>query len=376
MLHSKLPNVGTTIFTTMSALAVKHNAINLAQGFPNFAIDSQLQNCIIEAANANAHQYAPMAGLPTLREQIAALVEKQYNRSLGPDQVLITAGATQAIFTAIQALVHAGEEVVILDPSYDCYEAPISLSGARPVRIPLGPDFKPDWKRIAAAITPQTRMLITNNPHNPSGTIWDSQDFAALDALMQAHPQLLLFSDEVYEFICFEEQFRSINEFASIRERAIIVSSFGKTFHITGWKVGYLICSPELMKEIHKVHQFLVFSVNSVAQHALSAYLDRVDVNLLGSFYQQKRDFFRAGLLKSRFELLPAQGSYFQVASFAAISDLPDTRFCEELTIEHGVAAIPLSVFNEDGADRKLIRFCYAKTTETLQAATERLCKI
>jgi methionine aminotransferase len=244
MLHSKLPNVGTTIFTTMSALAVKHNAINLAQGFPNFAIDSQLQNCIIEAANANAHQYAPMAGLPTLREQIAALVEKQYNRSLGPDQVLVTAGATQAIFTAIQALVHAGEEVVILDPSYDCYEAPISLSGARPVRIPLGPDFKPDWKRISAAITPQTRMLITNNPHNPSGTIWDSQDFAALDALMQAHPQLLLLSDEVYEFICFEEQFRSINEFASIRERAIIVSSFGKTFHITGWKVGYLICSP------------------------------------------------------------------------------------------------------------------------------------
>jgi methionine aminotransferase len=360
----------------MSALAVKHNAINLAQGFPNFAIDSQLQNCLIEAANANAHQYAPMAGLLALREQITALVEKQYSRSLGPDQVLVTAGATQAIFTAIQALVHAGEEVVILDPSYDCYEAPIRLSGARPVRIPLGPDFKPDWNRIAAAITAQTRMLITNNPHNPSGTIWDGQDFLALEALMQAHPNLLLLSDEVYEYISFEEQFRSINEFASIRERAIIVSSFGKTFHITGWKVGYLICSPELMKEVHKVHQFLVFSVNSIAQHALSAYLDRVDVNLLGSFYQQKRDFFRAGLLKSRFELLPAQGSYFQVASFAAISDLPDTRFCEELTIEHGVAAIPLSVFNEDGADRKLIRFCYAKTTETLQAATERLCKI
>jgi methionine aminotransferase len=219
-------------------------------------------------------------------------------------------------------------------------------------------------------------MLITNNPHNPSGTIWDSQDFAALDALMQAHPQLLLLSDEVYEFISFEDQFKSIHEFPAIRARAIIISSFGKTFHITGWKIGYLITSPELMNEIHKVHQFLVFSVNSVAQYALSAYLDQVDVNLLGPFYQQKRDFFRAGLLNSRFELLPAQGSYFQVASFAAISDLPDTRFCEELTIEHGVAAIPLSVFNEDGADRKLIRFCYAKTTETLQAATERLCRI
>lgn len=360
----------------MSALAAKHSAINLAQGFPNFAIDAQLQNCLIKAVHANAHQYAPMAGLLALREQIAALVKKQYNRSLGPEQVLVTAGATQAIFTTIQALVHAGEDVVILDPCYDCYEAPIRLSGARPVRIPLGLDFKPDWNRIAASITPQTRMLITNNPHNPSGTIWDSQDFVALEALMQAHPNLLLLSDEVYEFISFEDQFKSIHEFPSIQDRAIIVSSFGKTFHITGWKVGYLICNPELMKEIHKVHQFLVFSVNSIAQHALSAYLNQVDVNLLGSFYQQKRDFFREGLLKSRFELLPAQGSYFQVASFAAISDLPDTRFCEELTIEHGVAAIPLSVFNEDGLDRKLIRFCYAKTTETLQAATERLCKI
>jgi methionine aminotransferase len=376
MLHSKLPHVGTTIFTTMSALAAEHNAINLAQGFPNFPIDEQLQACLIEAANAGAHQYAPMAGLAPLREKITTLVKDQYKRSLDPEQVLITAGATQAIFTAIQALVHVGEEVIILDPSYDCYEAPILLAGAQPKRIPLAADFKPDWNRIAAAITPKTKMLITNNPHNPSGTIWDVQDFQALEALLQAHPQLLLISDEVYEYISFEDQFKSINEFASIRERAIIVSSFGKTFHITGWKVGYLICSAELMREIHKVHQFLVFSVNSIAQHALSAYLDRVDVNLLGSFYQQKRDFFRAGLLKSRFELLPAQGSYFQVASFANISDLPDTRFCEELTIQHGVAAIPLSVFNENGEDRKLIRFCYAKTTETLATASERLCKI
>lgn len=360
----------------MSALAVKYNAINLAQGFPNFAIDAQLQNCLIEAANANAHQYAPMAGLLTLREQIAALVEKQYKRLLDPEQVLITAGATQAIFTTIQALVHAGEDVVILDPSYDCYEAPIILAGAQPKRIPLAADFKPNWKRIAAAITPKTKMLITNNPHNPSGTIWDEQDFQALEALLQAHPQLLLLSDEVYEYISFEDQFKSINAYPNIRERAIIVSSFGKTFHITGWKVGYLICSTELMREIHKVHQFLVFSVNSIAQHALSAYLDRVDVSLLGAFYKEKRDFFRACLLKSRFELLPAQGSYFQVASFSNISDLPDTRFCEELTIQHGVAAIPLSVFNENGEDRKLIRFCYAKTTETLAAASERLCKI
>ena len=376
MLHSKLPHVGTTIFTTMSALAAKHHAINLAQGFPNFPIDEQLQSCLIETASTGAHQYAPMAGLPDLREKICSLVKKQYNRSVQPEQVLITAGATQAIFTAIQALVHVGEQVIVLDPSYDCYEAPIQLSGAHPVRIPLDHNFKPDWSRIAEAITPKTRMLIINNPHNPSGTIWDAQDYLALEALMQAHPQLILLSDEVYEYITFEDAFKSINEYPTICERAIIVSSFGKTFHITGWKVGYLICSDDLMLEIHKVHQFLVFSVNSIAQHALSAYLNRVDVNLLGSFYQEKRDLFRAGLANSRFNLLPAQGSYFQVASFEDIAALSDTQFCEELTIKHGVAAIPLSVFNANGEDRKLIRFCYAKTTETLQAATERLCKI
>jgi methionine aminotransferase len=376
MLQSKFPHVGTTIFTTMSALANQHNAINLAQGFPNFPIDQQLQECLIEAAQANAHQYAPMAGVLELRQKITTLIATQYQRVIQPDQVLITAGATQAIFTAIQALVHAGEEVVILDPSYDCYEAPIRLAGAEPIRIPLDQNFKPDWSRIAAAITSKTRMLITNNPHNPSGTIWDAQDYLALEELMQANPELILLSDEVYEYITFEDAFKSINECPAIRDRAIIVSSFGKTFHITGWKVGYLVCSPSLMAEIHKVHQFLVFSVNSIAQHALCAYLDHVDVSLLGSFYKEKRDLFRAALANSRFELLPAQGSYFQVASYAGISGLPDTLFCKELTIDHGVAAIPLSVFNANGADRKLIRFCYAKTTATLQAATERLCRI
>lgn len=360
----------------MSALAAKHQAINLAQGFPNFPIDEQLQACLIETANAGAHQYAPMAGFPDLREKICTLVKKQYNRSVQPEQVLITAGATQAIFTVIQALVHVGEEVIILDPSYDCYEAPIQLSGALPVRIPLDHNFKPDWSGIAAAITPKTRMLITNNPHNPSGTIWDAHDYLALEALMEAHPKLILLSDEVYEYITFDDAFKSINEYPAICDRAIIVSSFGKTFHITGWKVGYLICNLELMAEIHKVHQYLVFSVNSIAQHALSAYLDLVDVNLLRDFYKEKRDYFRSALAKSRFDLLPAQGSYFQVASYVDISDLPDTQFCEELTIKHGVAAIPLSVFNASGEDRKLIRFCYAKTTETLQVATERLCKI
>ena len=376
MLASKLPHVGTTIFTTMSALAQQYNAINLAQGFPNFEIDAVLQNCLIEAAQSNAHQYAPMPGLLELRMQIVALIAQQYQRNIDPNEVLVTAGATQAIFTSIQALVHPGQEVIILDPSYDCYEAPVVLAGAQPIRIPLGLDFRPNWAQIRASITANTRMLITNNPHNPSGTIWDANDFEALESIMQDFPDLLLLSDEVYEFIAFEQSHQSIHQRAQIRKRAIIVSSFGKTFHITGWKMGYLVCAPDLMKEIHKVHQFLVFSVNSVAQLALANYLSQVKIDSLATFYMQKRDQFREGMHKGRFDLLPAQGSYFQVASYAAISDEPDTDFCIRLTKEYGVAAIPLSVFNANGEDRKFIRFCYAKTAPTLEAAIERLCSI
>jgi methionine aminotransferase len=317
-----------------------------------------------------------MPGLLELRMQIVALIAQQYKRNIDPNEVLVTAGATQAIFTSIQALVHPGQEVIILDPSYDCYEAPVVLAGAQPIRIPLGLDFRPNWAQIRASITANTRMLITNNPHNPSGTIWDANDFEALESIMQDFPDLLLLSDEVYEFIAFEQSHQSIHQRAQIRKRAIIVSSFGKTFHITGWKMGYLVCAPDLMKEIHKVHQFLVFSVNSVAQLALANYLAQVKIESLATFYMQKRDQFREGMHKSRFDLLPAQGSYFQVASYAAISDEPDTDFCIRLTKEYGVAAIPLSVFNANGEDRKLIRFCYAKTAPTLEAAIERLCSI
>lgn len=373
---SKLPHVGTTIFTTMSALAQECGAINLAQGFPNFEIDPLLQECLIEAVNANAHQYAPMAGLVSLRGQIAELIAKQYKRSIDISEILVTAGATQAIFTTIQALVHRGDEVVILDPSYDCYEAPVLLSGATPVRLPLNANFKPDWDLISAHMSTRTRLLIINNPHNPSGTIWDESDFLALESIMSAHPDLLLLSDEVYEFIAFSNSHQSINQRALIRDRAIIVSSFGKTFHITGWKLGYIVCPIALMKEIHKVHQFLVFSVNSVAQHALALYLKRVDVASLSEFYRKKRDLFKSGMAKSRFELLPSQGSYFQVASYSSISTEPDTDFCIRLAKDFGVAAIPLSVFNANGEDRNLIRFCYAKTDDTLTAAIDKLCKI
>ncbi|MEN9743456.1 MAG: hypothetical protein RLZZ65_1261 [Bacteroidota bacterium] len=376
MLTSKLPHVGTTIFTTMSALAQEHGAINLAQGFPNFPIDPLLEQHLLSAATQNVHQYAPMQGLPALREEIASLIFRQYDREISSQEILVTAGATQAIFTIIQALVFSGEEVIILDPSYDCYEAPVLLSGARPIRLPLTDTFDPDWALIENSISDHTKLLIVNNPHNPSGKVWCAADFEALERIMQRFPKLLLLSDEVYEFISFTGTHQSIHQRSAIRERSIVVSSFGKTFHVTGWKIGYLVCPAPIMQEILKVHQFLVFCVNSLMQHALANYLREVDVNELKSFYQQKRDLFRQGLAKSRFELLPAEGSYFQVVSFKGISDLSDVDFCRELTIQHGVAAIPLSVFNADGKDEQLIRFCFAKTDETLHAAIDKLCKI
>lgn len=376
MSASKLPHVGTTIFTTMSALAQKHGAINLAQGFPNFPIDPQLQAQLVRVSQENAHQYAPLQGLVTLREKVANLIDRQYKREVDSDEILITAGATQAIFTIIQALVFPGEEVIILDPSYDCYEAPVYLAGAKSIRLPLTATFDPDWDLIEASLNERTKILIINNPHNPSGKIWQESDFVALERLMERFPKLLLLSDEVYEFITFEKRHQSIHERSAIRERSIIVSSFGKTFHITGWKIGYLVCPKALMTEILKVHQFLVFCVNSVAQHALDAYLDLVDVNSLSAFYQQKRDSFRIGLKNSRFTLLPAEGSYFQVADYSAISKQSDVEFCQELTVKHGVAAIPISVFNANAHDASLIRFCFAKTEDTLQEAIEKLCTI
>jgi methionine aminotransferase len=374
---SKLPHVGTTIFTVMSKLAMEHNAINLSQGFPNFPVDEQLTDILQRIAKDSIHQYAPMAGYPPLLAKISGMIQRCYDRSVVPEtELLVTAGATQAIYASIQALVHAGEEVLILDPSYDCYEPPVILTGAKPIRIPLNDDFTPNWESIEQAITPKTRMLIVNNPHNPSGRILSLEDMEQLEKVMENHPNLLLLSDEVYEFITFEERHISANTRQKLIDRTIVVSSFGKTFHITGWKVGYLVAPEQLMIEIKKVHQFLVFSVNSVAQVALSEYLDKVDVLQLGSFYQDKRDLFRKLITESRFELLPSEGSYFQVASYANISQEADTEFCKRLVLEHGVATIPLSVFNADGKDLNLIRFCFAKDNDTLTQAAERLCKI
>lgn len=374
---SKLPHVGTTIFTVMSKLAVEHNAINLSQGFPNFPVDDQLTDILARIAKDPIHQYAPMGGYPPLLTKIGSMIERVYGRKNDPlSEILVTAGATQAIFTCIQALVNPGEEVIILDPSYDCYEPPVILTGAMPIRIALNDDFTPNWERIEKAINSRTKMLIVNNPHNPSGKILDENDLIQLERILEKNPQVVLLSDEVYEFITFENKHISVNTREFLRKRSVIVSSFGKTFHITGWKIGYMIAPESMMIEIKKVHQFLVFCVNSVAQVALSEYLDKIDVTQLGKFYMEKRDTFRELMKSSRFELLPSEGSYFQVASYANISDESDVDFCKRLVLEHGVATIPLSVFNADGRDQKLIRFCFAKTDETLIQAAERLCKI
>lgn len=376
-LTSKLPNVGTTIFTVMSKMAVDHNAINLSQGFPNFPIDPVLVELLQQKASENIHQYNPMAGNLNLMFEIGKLILSSYNRSVSiQDELLVTAGATQAIFTTIQALVGRGEEVIILDPSYDCYESPIVLAGGIPKRISLNDEFLPDWDLINAAVNEKTKLIITNNPHNPSGRIWTESDMKELENLLIKHPNLLVLSDEVYEYIAFENKHLSVHSNEFLRSRSIVVSSFGKTFHITGWKIGYLVAPEFIMKEIKKVHQFLVFCVNSVAQSVLADYLPMVKTESLGKFYQEKRDFFRKRMQSSRFELMHCEGTYFQLASYEAISEESDIDFTKRLVTEFGVATIPLSVFNSDLKDRKMIRFCFAKDDETLIQATARLCKI
>jgi methionine aminotransferase len=376
-MQSKLPKVGTTIFTTMSKMAADFNAINLSQGFPNFAIDPILEDLLQKNSRENVHQYAPMAGLPVLLEAIATTIKSTYGRTIHPTtELLVTAGATQGIFTTIQALVGFGDEVVIIDPAYDCYEPAIILAGGKPIHVAMKADFTIDWLEIRNVISQKTKLLIVNNPHNPSGRVMDQADLDSLTNVMRDYPNLLLLSDEVYEYITYEQAHLSANLVPEIYDRTIIISSFGKTFHITGWKMGYLVAPEKLMVEIKKVHQFLVFSVNSVAQKTLADYLSQTDVSSLGAFYQQKRSLFQNGLTNSKFKLLPSEGTYFQTADYSQISSENDVQFCEWLTREKGVAAIPLSVFYEHPPEQHIIRFCYAKTDETLLAATERLCAI
>ena len=374
---SKLPHIGASIFTVMSQMANEYSAINLSQGFPNFPVDKRLTDIVTQLVTGNVHQYMPMSGFPPLLEKIATLTQQSYQRTVSPkDEILITAGATEGIFAAIQALVIANEEVIILDPSYDCYEAPILLSNAKPIRVSLNDDFTPNWENINAATNKKTKLIIINNPHNPTGKTWTESDFIQLEKLVDSFPNLIVLSDEVYEYITFEQAHISIHHRPKLWNRSISVSSFGKSFHITGWKIGYLIAPEYLIKEIKKVHQFLVFSVNSISQVAISEYLDIVDVYSLRNFYQQKRDLFRNLIKDTKLDLLPCEGTYFQLASYAKISKEDDLTFTKRLVTEFGVATIPISTFYANGKETKCIRFCFAKDDATLIQASERLMKL
>ena len=374
---SKLPNTSISIFTVMSKMAADYQAINLSQGFPNFPIDERMTEIVSRLVKTDIHQYAPMAGYPPLLEKIAQLTVDSYQRKVKTStEILITAGATQAIFAAIQAFVQPEDEVIILDPSYDCYEMPIVLSNAKPIRIALKEDYSPDFDAISQHLSSKTRMLILNNPHNPSGKIWKENDFIQLEKIIENYPNLLILSDEVYEFITFENKHISINIREKLRERSLIVSSFGKTLHLTGWKIGYLIAPEHLMKAVKKVHQYMVFSVNSLAQASINEYLTVFDVKEVSKLYQHKRDFFQNLLKETSFEVLPCEGTYFQTVTYRNISDENDLDFTKRLVTEFGVSTIPLSVFYENKKDLKHIRFCFAKDEKTLLEATDQLLKV
>ncbi|MEB6221316.1 pyridoxal phosphate-dependent aminotransferase [Pantoea anthophila] len=378
--ESKLPALGTTIFSQMSALAQQHNAINLSQGFPDFSGPDYLQQRLAYHVSQGANQYAPMTGALPLRQAIAEKTARLYDYQ--PDvetEITVTAGATEALYAAITALVRPGDEVICFDPSYDSYAPAVTLSGGVMKRIALQPPaFRPDWQAFAGLLSDKTRLVILNTPHNPSATVWQQQDFVALWQAIAARTVYVL-SDEVYEHICFDEAgHASVLAHPDLRQRAIAVSSFGKTFHMTGWKVGYCIAPAAISAELRKVHQYLTFSVNTPAQLAIADMLREhpEHYQALPAFYRDRRDRLANALRHSRFRVLPCQGTYFLLVDYSAISDLDDVSFCQWLTREVGVAAIPLSVFCADPFPHKLIRLCFAKQPATLDAAAERLCQL
>ena len=378
-IETKLPAVGTTIFTVMSAMATEYKAVNLGQGFPDFACDPKLVQGVTDAMVQGHNQYPPMTGIPVLREAISAKLQTLYGRRYDAgSEITVTAGATQAIITAILAVVRPGDEVIVLEPCYDSYVPNIELAGGIVVRVPLTPGtFRPDFDRIAAAMTPRTRAILVNSPHNPSATVWTRQEMLQLQELL-APTEVLLISDEVYEHMAFEgHPHQSAALFPGLAARAFIVSSFGKTYHVTGWKVGFVAAPSSLSAEFRKVHQFNVFTVNTPVQYGLAAYMADARPYLeLPAFYQRKRDLFRQGLAATRLRLLPSEGSYFQCVDISEVSDLPEAEFCQWLTREVGVAAIPLSAFYGDGFDQRVVRFCFAKKDETLHTALERLARL
>ena len=373
---SRLPRVGTTIFTVMSSLAQETGAVNLGQGFPDFGCDPALVDHVSAAMREGLNQYPPMAGVAPLREAVAAKIEALYGRRYDAgSEITITAGATQAILTAVLCCVHPGDEVIVLEPCYDSYAPNIELAGGRVVRVPLTPgSFRPDFARIAAALSAKTRLVIINSPHNPSATVWTRAEMQQLADLL-APTQALLLSDEVYEHMVFDgAPHVSAASLPALAGRAFVVSSFGKTYHVTGWKVGYVAAPALLSAEFRKVHQFNVFTVNTPVQHALARFMaDAAPYRDLPAFYQRKRDLFLEGLKRTRLRPLHTQGSYFQLVDYSAVSSLPEAEFCQWLTREAGVAAIPVAAFYEGGFEQGLARLCFAKRDETLHQALQRL---
>ena len=379
-IDTKLPKVGTTIFSVMSQLAVEHQAVNLGQGFPDFEPPEALRDAISRAMAEGRNQYAPGIGLPALREQIALKTERMYGRRIdaGTD-VTVTSGATEALFAAIAAVVRAGDEVIMFDPAYDSYEPAIDLQGAKAVHIPLTvPSFGIDWQRVREAVTPRTRMILINSPHNPSGAVLSAADLDELAAIVR-DTEIVVLSDEVYEHIVFDGALhQSVLRHAELAGRSIVVSSFGKTYHCTGWKLGYAVAPPALSAEFRKVHQYLTFCTFHPAQLAFAEFMASTPEHYLElpAFYQAKRDRFRALIQPSRFKLLDVPGGYFQLVDYAAIRDESDVAFCEWLVKHGGVAAIPLAPFYETAPDTRLVRLCFAKSDATMEAAAERLCKL
>jgi methionine aminotransferase len=378
LLQSKLPKVGTTIFTVMSALAVREAAVNLGQGFPDFDCDPKLIDAVTAAMRAGLNQYPPMAGAQPLRAVIGAKIRALYGADYDIDtEITVTAGATQAILTAILAIVRTGDEVIVIEPLYDSYIPNIELAGGKAVCVPMTEDFRVPWDRVRAAITPRTRAILVNSPHNPSGTVLRDEDMRELEAIAVAS-DLFVISDEVYEHMVFDGQpHRSASSYPGLAGRSFVVSSFGKTFHVTGWKVAYCAAPAAMTVEFRKVHQFTVFTVNTPAQHGLATYMGDPSPYLgLSAFYQRKRDLFREGLARTRFRLLPCEGTYFQLADYSAISDESDDRFAQWLVTSRRVAAIPLSAFYERPTGARIVRFCFAKKDETLRLALERLADV
>ena len=378
MFASKLPHTGISIFTQMSALAAEHGAVNLSQGFPDFEIDSALTKYVHEALSENQVQYAPMAGRIDLRSAISEKIKAFRNIEINPDsEITITSGATQAIYTAITTVVQQGDEVILFDPAYDCYAPAITINQGIPIHLKLvHPTYHINWDEVNQQVNEKTRFIILNNPHNPTGTILQKSDFEALETLVTAYPSLLILSDEVYEFIQFEGRHLSVLDFPNLRARSFVTYSFGKTLHVTGWKIGYCIAPPFFTAEFRKIHQYIVFCANNTIQYAIMRYLNNTDLSGIATMYQKKRDHFLSLIKTSRFKILPCLGTYFCLLDYSDISTENDVDFAKRLTTEYGVAVIPISVFYTDQTDHKIVRICFSKKEETLTNAALKLCQI